>query len=117
MSLEYVTGTEFILANDGIIIFVQNTDELPGTKRVIVYQDAGGVGVVFADTGVLNVAPTGTVPIGVSLLNGGFYWVKIFVSSKDLVPNAHFLRLQGGQQVTFSSYSPGDLALFERIRR
>lgn len=117
MSLEYVSGTEFIIANDSIIIFVLNTDELPGSTRVIVYQNTAGGGVVFADTGVLNVTPTGSEAIGVSLLSGGFYWLKIFVSSGDLVPNAHFIRLQGGQQVTFSTYSPGDFAVFERRRR
>jgi hypothetical protein len=117
MSLEYVSGTEFIIANDSIIIFVLNTDELPGSARVIVYQNTAGGGVVFADTGVLNVTPTGSVAIGVSLLTGGFYWLKIFASSSDLVPNAHFGRQQGGQQVTFSSYSPGDFAVFERSRR
>jgi hypothetical protein len=59
MSLEYVTGAEFILANDSIAILVLNTDELPGTARIIVYQDAAGGGVVIADTGVLSVTPTG----------------------------------------------------------
>ena len=117
MSLEYVSGTEFILANDSILIFVLNTDELPGTTRVIIYQDSAGGGVVFADTGVLNVVPTGSEAIGVSLLTTGFYWLKIYASSRLLVPNAHFIRLQGGQQVTFSSYSPGDFAAFERSRR
>jgi hypothetical protein len=116
MSLEYVTGTEFILANDSIIIFVLNTDELPGTMRLIVYQGGAGGGVVFADTGVLDVTPTGSEAIGVSLLNGGFYWLKIFVSSRDLVPNARFIRQQGGQPITFASYSPGDFAVFERRR-
>ena len=92
MTLEYVSGTEFILANDSIVIFVLNTDELPGSTRVIVYQDSAGGGVVFVDTGVLNVTPTGSEAIGVSLLNTGFYWLRIYVSSPDLVPNAHFIR-------------------------
>ena len=117
MSLEYVSGTEFILANDSILIFILNTDELPGSTRVIIYQDGGGGGVVFADTGVLNVTPTASVAIGASSLNTGFFWLKIFASSRDLVPNVHFVRLQGGQPVIFSSYSPGDFAVFERSRR
>jgi hypothetical protein len=117
MSLEYVTGGEFILANDSITIFVLNTDELPGSTRVLVYQNTGVGAVLFADTGVLTVAPTVTEAIGVSLLTGGFYWLKIYVSSNELVPNAHFIRIQGGQPVTFASYSPGDFAVFERSRR
>ena len=79
MSLEYVTGAEFILANDSIGIFVLNTDELPGTARIIVFQNTAGGGVVIADTGVLNVTPTGSVAVGVSLLNGGFYWLKMYL--------------------------------------
>jgi hypothetical protein len=116
MTLEYVTGAEFILTNDSIIIFVLNTDELAASTRVLVFENGGGA-VPFADTGVLTVAPTATEAIGVSLLNSGFYWLKIYVSSNDLVPNVHFVRVQGGQPVTFSSYAPGDFAVFERNRR
>ena len=117
MSLEYVTGAESILANDSIGIFVLNTDELPGTARIIVFQNTAGGGVLIADTGVLNVTPTGSVAVGVSLLNGGFYWLKMYLSSDDLVPNVHFARLQGGVPVTFASYTPGDFAVFRRSRR
>ena len=35
MSLEYVTGTEFILANDSIGIFVLNTGQLPGSTQIL----------------------------------------------------------------------------------
>ena len=38
MSLEYVTGTEFILANDSILIFVLNTDQLIGSAHILIYQ-------------------------------------------------------------------------------
>lgn len=117
MSLEYVTGTEFILANDSIGISILNTDELPGSTRVLIYENAVGGAVLFVDSGVLTVAPTGTALIGVSSLNFGFYWLKIYASSNDLVPTVRFGRVQGGQPVTFASYSPGDFAVFERSRR
>jgi hypothetical protein len=117
MSLEYVTGTEFILANDSILVFVLNTDQLIGSAHILIYQNNVGGEVLFADTGVMTVAPTGTAIVGVSLLTGGFYGLKIYVSSNDLVPNVRFVRLQGGQPVTFASYDPGDFAVFERIRR
>jgi hypothetical protein len=60
MSLEYVTGTEFILANDSILIFVLNTDQLTGSAHILIYQNNVGGQVLFADTGVMTVAPTGT---------------------------------------------------------
>ena len=59
MSLEYVTGTEFILANDSILIFVLNTDQLLGSAHILIYQNNVGGEVLFADTGVMTVAPTG----------------------------------------------------------
>ena len=40
MSVEFVTGTEFILANDAVAIFVTNTDQLPATTRIQVYENA-----------------------------------------------------------------------------
>lgn len=117
MSLEYVTGTEFVLTNDSIGILVLNTDELPGSTRILLYENAAGGAVVFADSGVLTVAPTVTVGMSVSLLNIGFYWIKIYVSSNLLVPTARFVRVQGGQPVSFASYSPGDFVVFQRSRQ
>jgi uncharacterized protein (UPF0264 family) len=116
MSFEFVTGAEFILANDAVAIFVTNTDLLPATTRIQVYENAVGGATLFVDSGVLDVAPTGTAAASVTFLNVGFYGVKIYASSKDLVPSVRFARLQGGQPVTIAAYSPGDFAVFERSR-
>ena len=98
MSLEYVTGTEFVLANDSILVFVLNTDQLTGSAHILIYQNNVGGEVLFADTGVMTVAPHGTAIVGVSLLTGGSDGLKIYVSSNDLVPSVRFARLQGGRR-------------------
>ena len=113
MTLEYVTGAETINVFDAIIVHILNTGELTGSARLIVFENAGGGAAVFADTGDLTIAPTFAQGIGVSALTNGTYWLRIYLSSNELVPNASFIR-QGGQ---FASYSPGDFAVFERIRR
>jgi hypothetical protein len=117
MSLEFVTSTEFTLANDAIQIFVFNSDELPGSVRIFINQNNVGGAVLFADTGVLTVAPIGTAIVGVTLLGGGFFGVKIIASSNLMVPNVEFARVQGGQVTVFAAYKPGDFATFERVRR
>jgi hypothetical protein len=117
MALEYVTGAEFILANDNVGISVVNTGELTALVRIIVFESTGGGAVVFAETGVLGVMPGATIGFGVSLMASGFYWISIHAHSDELVPNVHFARLQGGVPVTFASYSPGDFAVFQRSRR
>jgi hypothetical protein len=114
MSLEYLTGTEFILANDAVVVFVTNTDLLPATTRIEIFENAVGGAIPFADSGVLDVAPTGTAAASVTFLNFGFYGVRIYASSKNLVPSARFGRLQGGVPVTIAAYTPGDFAVFER---
>ena len=61
------------------LIFVLNTDQLVGSAHILIYQNNVGGEVLFADTGVMTVAPTGTAIVGISLLTGGFYELKIYV--------------------------------------
>ena len=56
---------------------------------------------LFVDSGVLDVAPTGTAA-SVTFLNFGFYGVKIYASSKLKAGSQH-ARLQGGQPITIAS--------------
>ena len=71
---------------------------------------------MFVDTGELAIPPTSVESVGVSALANGLYWLKICVSSKELVATASFMAQQGGERMTIS-YSPADFAVFDRVRR
>jgi hypothetical protein len=114
MTLEYVTGAEFCVANDQFGPMVLNTGDLPATTRILVNQESGGTSVTIADTGSVSVNPKASFGFSLSILATGFYWMQIFVSSNELVPNARFVRLQGTDVVTFMSYAPNSFAVFDR---
>jgi hypothetical protein len=114
MTLEYVTGAEFCIANDAIGVFVLNTGALAATTRIIVNHESGGTSVVIVDTGTTSVDPSASFGFSLSILTTGQYWIQIFVSSNELVPNARFVTIQGTNPVTFMSYAPGGFAVFDR---
>jgi hypothetical protein len=116
MTLEYVSGAEFCLANDAIGVFVLNTGSLTATTRIIVNHESGGTSVVIVDTATTSVNPGASFGFSLSILTSGIYWIQIFVSSNELVPNARFVTIQGTNPITFMSYAPGGFAVFDRTK-
>jgi len=116
MTREYVSGAEFCIANNAIGVFVLNTGDLSATTRIIVNQESGGTSVVIVDTGTTSVDPSASFGFSLSILTTGIYWIQVFVSSNELLPNARFVTIQGGNPVTFMSYTPGGFAVFDRTK-
>jgi hypothetical protein len=114
MTLEYVSGAEFVVANDSVGIYVLNSGGLAGSTRIIVNHESGGGSVPLFDTGTVSVNPAASFGFGVSILTTGFYWIQIFASSNEMVPNARFVTLQGTNPITFMSYAPNSFAVFDR---
>ena len=114
MTLEYVSGAEFCFANNAIGAFVLNTGDLTATARIIVNQESGGTSVILVDTGTTAVDPSTSFGFSLSVLTAGIYWIQIFVSSHEMVPNARFVALQGTTPITFMSYPPSGFAVFDR---
>jgi hypothetical protein len=114
MTLEYVSGAEFCFANSAIGVFVLNTGALTATARIIVNQESGGTSTVLVDTGTISVNASGSFGFSLSVLTAGIYWIQVFVSSNELVPNARFMALQGTTPITIMSYAPGGFAVFDR---
>jgi len=114
MTMEYVTGLEFCTATNAIGVFVLNTGGLAATTRIIVNQESGGASVVYFDSGMTSVNPQTSFGFSASILNPGFFWLQIFVSSNELVPNARFVAIQGTSVVTFMPYTPNSFAVFDR---
>jgi hypothetical protein len=114
MTLEYATGLEFCNATNAIGVFVLNTGDLAATTRIIVNQETGGTSVVFFDSGVVSVNPKASFGFSVSVTNPGFFWLQIFVSSNEMVPNARFVAIQGTSAVTFMPYPPNSFAVFDQ---
>ena len=116
MTLEYVSGAEFCFANDAMGVFALNTRSLTATTRIIVKQASGGTSGVLVDTGTNSVNPGASFGFSLSVLATGMYWIQIFVSSNELVPNARFVTLQGTNPVTYMSYAPGGCAVFDSMK-
>jgi hypothetical protein len=114
MTLEYVSGAEFCFANNAIGVFVLNTSDLTATTRIIVNQESGGTSTAIVDTGTTSVTPTASFGFSLSVLTAGIYWIQIFVSTNELVPNARFVAIQGTTPITIMSYAPTDFAVFDR---
>jgi hypothetical protein len=114
MTLEYVTGAEFCAATNAIGVFVLNTGDLTATTRIVVNQESGGTSSPLFDTGTVSVNPATSFGFSVSILTAGLYWLQVFASSNEMVPNARFVAIQGTNVVTFMSYAPNSFAMFDR---
>ena len=116
MALEYVSGPEFVFANDSIVVSVLNTGGLAASARILINHESGGTSVAVVDTGTTSLNPGASFGFSVSMLASGFYWIQIFVSSNEVVSSAQFVRLQGTEIVIVASYTPGSFATFDRKR-
>jgi hypothetical protein len=109
---EYVTSTVSVLKGDGIVVHVVNDSAAEGEAQAIIYQNTGAGASTVADSGVVAVAPMWQWGLGYTVSSGGEYWIRVRVSSQDLIPKASFERTQDSMWVPVVTYRPGDFAVF-----
>ena len=117
MKFEYVTSTVSVLVTggqgDGIVVHVVNNSTKKEKARVIILHNTGAGSVVATDTGTVDITATWQWGLGFTVPTSGEYWVRIEVSSSNLVAKASFERIQNSVWVPFICYLPGDFAIFE----
>jgi hypothetical protein len=116
MKFEYITSSVsgIITAGqaDGIVIHVLNDSKAKEKARVIIYQNTGAGAVIATDSNVVDIVPSWQWGLGFTIPNSGEYWVRIEVTSSELIPKASFERIQNGIWIPYVSYKPGDFAIF-----
>jgi hypothetical protein len=117
MKYEYVTSTVSLLFSagqgDGIVVHILNDSKSKEKARVIIYKNTGAGAIVSTDSKVVDIVPSWQWGLGFTVPDSGEYWVRIEVSSSDLIPKASFERLANGIWVPVVSYLPGDFAVFK----
>jgi hypothetical protein len=117
MKYEYVTSTVSLLFNagqgDGIVVHILNDSKSKEKARVIIYKNTGAGAVVATDSKVVDIVPSWQWGLGFTVPDSGEYWVRIEVTSSDLIPKASFERSANGIWVPVVSYLPGDFAVFK----
>jgi hypothetical protein len=118
LKFEFVTSTVSLLISpagqaDGIVVHVVNDTKQKQQATVVIYNNTGAGAVVSTDTGVVDIVPSWQWGLGFTIPNSGEYWVRISVSSADLIAKASFERIQNGIWVPVVSYLPGDFANFK----
>src|SRR5262245_21263921 len=106
-NFEYVTGDMPLLANDGFETHILNDSGTAESMRVVVYQNTGAGAVVYKDTGTMPVAPAWSGGFSGNFIDPGNYWIRIQVSSENLVPQVLFVRDVAGVFQPLNIYRPG----------
>jgi hypothetical protein len=81
---------------------------------VIIYKNTGAGAIVSTDTKVVDIVPSWQWGLGFTIPDSGEYWVRVEVTSSDLIPKTSFERFTNGIWVPVVSYLPGDFAIFKR---
>src|SRR5450755_1990651 len=111
MKFEFITSTVSLLISsagqaDGIVVHVVNDTKQKQQARVVIYHNTGGGAVISTDSGVVDIVPSWQWGLGFTIPNSGEYWVRISVSSAELITKASFERIQNGIWVPVVSYLP-----------
>jgi hypothetical protein len=114
---EYVTSTVSLLKTggqgDGIVVHVLNDANVKAKTHVTIYQNTGAGAVAAYDSGDVDVVKSWTWTLGFTITGSGEYWVRIKVSSENLIPKASYERVQNSVWIPIVSYKPGDFAVFQ----
>ncbi|HET9079559.1 MAG TPA: hypothetical protein VFO01_03460 [Trebonia sp.] len=110
---ENISSTVSMLDGDGIVVHVVNDSTAEGEAQVIIYENTGAGANTVTDSGVVALTPTWQWSLGYTVSSSGEYWMRIRVSSQDLIPMTSFERLQDSVWVPVVTYRPGDFAVFK----
>jgi hypothetical protein len=109
---EYVTSAVSLRDGDGIVVHIVNDSAVDEGDQVLIFQGTGAGANTVVDTGVTSVPPNFTGGLGFAISASGEYWVRIKVSSENLIPKVSFEQLRNSEFVPVVTYRPGDFAIF-----